>query len=218
MRYETRYVHKISPSDKDVGKPVDVEPADLTSRTKLAAALRNAGVLSRGDTIKSFRFEDDRIIVFPQASIWHSIVLHLPGTEALPKRAHATIRASKSPKITGDTRVKIPSSTGTGYEREFILRPAQVKVDYGQGPLASAGSREKYTAYTAKRSMGEWFVMTPSGHYIGILSEGSGDEPWAVQRLERGEVGVVGKDGVEVSRSLRTAPSWQEAIARSWWA
>lgn len=210
MRYETRYVHKISPSAKDVGNPVDVEPADLTSRTKLAAALRNAGVLSRGDTIKSFRFEDDRIIVFPQKSIWHSIVLHLPGTEALPKRAHATIRASKSPKLTGDTHVKIPSSTGTSYEREFIVRPAEVKVEYG--------AREKYTAYPVKRSRGEWFVMTPNGRYIGILSEGSGDEPWAVQRLERGEVGVVGKDGVEVSRALRTAPSWQEAIARSWWA
>jgi hypothetical protein len=43
-------------------------------------------VLSRGDRIDSFRIENDRIIVFPQASIWHSIILHLPGTAALPPK------------------------------------------------------------------------------------------------------------------------------------
>jgi hypothetical protein len=86
MRYETRYVHKISPSEQDVGKTVDLSSADIESKTKLAAALRRAGVLPHGGTIKSFRFEDDRIVVFPQASIWHSIILHLPGTVALPPK------------------------------------------------------------------------------------------------------------------------------------
>lgn len=38
MRYETRYVHKISPSEKDVGKPVDLSPTDLENKTKLASA------------------------------------------------------------------------------------------------------------------------------------------------------------------------------------
>ena len=86
MRYETRYVHKISPSDKDVGPAIDLSPTDIESRAKLAAALRRARVLSHGDAIKSFRFEDDRIVVFPQASIWHSIILHLPGTAPLPPK------------------------------------------------------------------------------------------------------------------------------------
>lgn len=84
MQYETRYVHKISPSEKDVGPTIDLDPAALESKTKLAAALRDARVLSRGDRISSFRVEKDRIVVFPQASIWHSIILHLPGTAALP--------------------------------------------------------------------------------------------------------------------------------------
>ena len=86
MQYETRYVHKISPNEKDIGPKVDLSPTDLESRTKLAAALRRTKVLSRGDAIKSFRFEDDKIIVFPQDSIWHSIILHLPGTAALPPK------------------------------------------------------------------------------------------------------------------------------------
>ena len=41
MQYETRYVHKIAPSEKDVGPTVDIEPTALESKTKLAAALRN---------------------------------------------------------------------------------------------------------------------------------------------------------------------------------
>jgi hypothetical protein len=84
MRYETRYVHKIAPSEKDVGKAVDLSPLDLESKTKLASALRRAGIIDGG--ISSYRIEKDRVIVFPQDSIWHSIILHLPGTAALPPR------------------------------------------------------------------------------------------------------------------------------------
>lgn len=84
MRYETHYVHKIAPKDTDSGNPVDLEPADLTSKTKLASALRRARVLD--GPIDDFRIEKDRIVVFPKASIWHSIILHLPGTAALPPR------------------------------------------------------------------------------------------------------------------------------------
>jgi hypothetical protein len=86
MRYETHYVHKIAPKDTDVGNPVDLSPTDLESKGKLAAALRKARVLSSGDKINSYRIETDRIVVFPQASIWHSIILHLPGTAALPPK------------------------------------------------------------------------------------------------------------------------------------
>ena len=37
MQYETRYVHKIAPSEKDIGPTVDIEPTALESKTKLAA-------------------------------------------------------------------------------------------------------------------------------------------------------------------------------------
>ena len=32
------------------------------------------------------KVEENKIVVFPQASIWHSIVLHLPGTDPLPPK------------------------------------------------------------------------------------------------------------------------------------
>jgi hypothetical protein len=86
MHYETRYVHKISPKDTDVGNPVDLSPKDLESKSALAAALRKSRILPAGGKINSFRIEQDRILVFPQASIWHSIILHLPGTAALPPK------------------------------------------------------------------------------------------------------------------------------------
>jgi len=86
MRYETRYVHKIAPKDTDVGEPVDLEPKDLESKKALAAALRRARILSTRDKINTYRIEQDRIVVFPQASIWNSIILHLPGTAPLPKK------------------------------------------------------------------------------------------------------------------------------------
>ena len=84
MRYETRYVHKIAPSDKDVGKPIDLSPTDLENKTKLASALRRAGIID--GSIDSFRIEKDRVVVFPKGSIWHSILLHLPGTAPLPPK------------------------------------------------------------------------------------------------------------------------------------
>ncbi len=85
-RYETRYVHKIAPKDTDVGDPVDLSPTDLASKSALAAALRRARILTSGDKVRDFRVEKDRVVVFPQASIWHSIILHLPGTAALPPK------------------------------------------------------------------------------------------------------------------------------------
>lgn len=76
MRYRTRYVHKISPSEKDVGPSVDLSIADLDNRKTLGAALRRQHVMSAGDQISNFRIEQSgRVVVFPKASIWHSIVL-----------------------------------------------------------------------------------------------------------------------------------------------
>jgi hypothetical protein len=75
MRYKTRYVHKISPSEKDTGPTIDIDPTVLESKTKLGAALRDAGVLPSGGRIGHYRIESDQVVVFPQASIWHSILL-----------------------------------------------------------------------------------------------------------------------------------------------
>ena len=77
MRYDVRYVHKISPSERDTGPAITLSPTDVESKGKLAAALRRGRVLPHGGRIGSYRFETNRIVVFPQASIWHSIILTL---------------------------------------------------------------------------------------------------------------------------------------------
>ncbi len=114
--------------------------------------------------------------------------------------------------------MKVPSSSGTGYEYELTLRPAVlVKATYGGAggvPLAHA-----VTAHAARRADplgGAWFVVLRDGTHVGVLEEWSGAEPWCVRRLDR-PVGVVGKAGIGARRELRCAATWQEALARSWW-
>lgn len=132
----------------------------------------------------------------------------------LARRARNKGRAPKvpaSPKPTGDTTITLPSSTGSGYGYTLTLRPAKVKTSYGpygHGP-------EKQTAYPAKRSDDQWFVLSKSGMYIGVLEEGSGDEPWCVTKLER-EAGAIGPDGIGLRGGIRCAATWQEALARMW--
>jgi hypothetical protein len=72
-----RYVHKISPSDKDVAGPIHLSASDLHDKKSLGAALRRLRIgLVSGQSIRSMRTESDgRIVAFPGASIWHAIVL-----------------------------------------------------------------------------------------------------------------------------------------------
>ena len=73
--YMARYVHKISPRDSDVEGPFSIPGSAFSNRNTLAKAMRVAGILSSGERLRSFRVEADRIVTFPQNSIWHSIVL-----------------------------------------------------------------------------------------------------------------------------------------------
>jgi hypothetical protein len=82
MRYNVRYYHKISPSDKDVMGPVEIPDSALLDRKTLGAALRNAGILSVGEFVRDFRGEGTKIVIFPgplgtgaKRCIWHSVVL-----------------------------------------------------------------------------------------------------------------------------------------------
>ena len=155
MRYETRYVHKISPSEKDVGPTVDLSPTDIESKTKLAAALRRGRVLSHGDAISSFRFENDRIVVFPKASIWHSIILHLPGTAALP-----------------------PKKTGPETYQHFTYKPPMADIGSkmrrfrSSTPVTWADARERLIAAgiidPSKRG---WSLSVAKSDYIERLAE-----------------------------------------------
>ena len=78
--YMVRYVHKISPSDKDVAGPVHVPAAALASKKSLGASLRKSGIMMAGASVRSFRVEaDGKVAIFPSApgmtTYWHAIVL-----------------------------------------------------------------------------------------------------------------------------------------------
>jgi hypothetical protein len=75
MKYDVRFVHKISPRASDVSGPIEVSGAAFSDRKVLAASLRKAKVLGAGERLRTFRVEGDRIIAFPDRGIWHSIVL-----------------------------------------------------------------------------------------------------------------------------------------------
>lgn len=77
-QYMVRYVHKISPSDKDVAGPIHLSAGDISSKKALGAALRKQRILLTGDSISSYRTEaGGKIVAFPRGSpmIWHAIVL-----------------------------------------------------------------------------------------------------------------------------------------------
>lgn len=77
MIYSSRYVHKISPSNKDVGPNVLIP--DASTKAKVAKALRGARILGSGGMIREMRHEGGKLVVFPSKSIWHAIILTKVG-------------------------------------------------------------------------------------------------------------------------------------------
>lgn len=80
MIYSTRFVHKIAPSEKDVGDNVSLDTRDLADRKTIGAALRKVRILIKGGSVREYRVErDGRIVVFPTcpglSTYWHAIVL-----------------------------------------------------------------------------------------------------------------------------------------------
>lgn len=86
--YSVRYVHAISPSMKDTGGDIILPAGAFSNSRTLAKALRDRAVLLIGGTVKNFRVEGDKVIVFPGknstggpsshgmlSSNWHSIIL-----------------------------------------------------------------------------------------------------------------------------------------------
>lgn len=77
--WSVKYTHKISPSPKDVGPDVRISDNAFSNDRTLAKALREAGVLERGASIRSSRSEGDKVIIFPSlpgsTTYWHSITL-----------------------------------------------------------------------------------------------------------------------------------------------
>jgi hypothetical protein len=73
--WNVRFVHKISPSDKDVKKDVFISPKAWATNITLAKALRENRILPVGGTIRAMAKSPDRVVVFPGGrSVWHSII------------------------------------------------------------------------------------------------------------------------------------------------
>jgi 4-hydroxyphenylpyruvate dioxygenase-like putative hemolysin len=75
VKYSVKYIHKISPSVKDVGPSVDLSWTALHCARNLAKELRDQKVLAPGTRIRAFRDEGDRLVVFPDRGIWHAVIL-----------------------------------------------------------------------------------------------------------------------------------------------
>lgn len=74
--YEVRLVHKISPRDSD-RKTVSLPESAFSDKNRLAAALRDAGIMGRGERLRSFRVEGDKVVAFPDRGIWHSFIIDM---------------------------------------------------------------------------------------------------------------------------------------------
>lgn len=88
MKYAIRFVHKVSSSPNDsASDPIELPEGATEDRRTLGAALRGSGasqkvypgqtrVLMKGESVRDYRIDaHGRIIVFPTASVWHSIIL-----------------------------------------------------------------------------------------------------------------------------------------------
>jgi hypothetical protein len=77
--YSVRYVHKISPRDTDVGPNIQLPDGCFSDRKLLGKSLRDRKIMMCCASVRTFRVEGDKVIVFPQCpgltTYWHSIVL-----------------------------------------------------------------------------------------------------------------------------------------------
>ena len=82
--YNIRFVHAVSPSPKDTDGPFHIPGNAFSDKTRLAKELRAVGALHKGQRIKSFRVEGDKVIVFPQGGRpWHSLIIE-PSENYVP--------------------------------------------------------------------------------------------------------------------------------------
>lgn len=72
--YRVRFVHKISPSDKDV-REVDLPDGFSADKLTMAKALRKCGVLPTGGRLRLMRAEGSQVVAFPSGGIWHSFIV-----------------------------------------------------------------------------------------------------------------------------------------------
>lgn len=79
MNYHVRFVHKVDSSARDT-MHVELEDGAFNTRVDAGQALRNAGVIGHGCSVREMRANaDGSIVVFPicpgLTTYWHSIIL-----------------------------------------------------------------------------------------------------------------------------------------------
>lgn len=81
--YRIRFVHKISPSPRDLHDTLVCVPQDWEAdRAALGRVLRDVGALPKGARLRSCRAESGKLVCFPMASVWHAIILE-PADETI---------------------------------------------------------------------------------------------------------------------------------------
>lgn len=86
--YDVRFVHRVAPRDYD-RMTVTIPDGAFSDKKTLGRALRQAKpvsppgsggfrqptVLGKGQQVRSFRVEGDKVTVFPSYGIWHAIII-----------------------------------------------------------------------------------------------------------------------------------------------
>ena len=76
--YRIRFVHKVATAKREYDQTVMIGADDTIK--EICAKLRTVGALHKGQRVREWRKEADRIVVFPMAwrgitTVWHSIIL-----------------------------------------------------------------------------------------------------------------------------------------------
>lgn len=82
MIYSTTYRHKIATLRTDAGPDIILEGQETSCPKLLARALREQGILERGERLWEYRIDptDGRILVFPgRRSPWHCVEIAPKG-------------------------------------------------------------------------------------------------------------------------------------------
>lgn len=143
--YNVRMVHKIAPRDTDRAT-VSMPESAFSDTKSMGAALRKAGLLVSGQRVREMRAEGNRVIVFPEASTWHSFIIDMgDGYSSNRHRGRAMSRNGDVPKHLREAEInELPEHNGQdiGYSQGYRSKrePGWYQVEYATGSDYSGGS------------------------------------------------------------------------------
>mgnify|MGYP001610860389 CR=1 FL=1 len=203
--YAVRLVHKISPSDRDTMPAVSLPEGAFSNRNMLARALRDAGVLSSGTQLASFRVEGDKVVAFPRGGIWHSVILTSEGeaSDRTPNGQNAwvvTLNGEVVEIVYYDADmdaddVKRSLVRSDGFDPGIKVKPRERRRTHAPDMLATNASRKRFAPGTKVRLTAKFLRSTgqhrgSEGHSVWKVIEDRGDmvlvdEPWDLSLTEQ---------------------------------